>query len=77
MILSRHLLIAYVLAAAGASFVRKAPRATDAAPIVDLGYAQYQGVVDAALNITNFLGIRYAAPPTGERARSTSRLGGC
>ncbi|KAJ7653507.1 Alpha/Beta hydrolase protein [Mycena rosella] len=35
------------------------------APVVDLGYAQYQGVFDAGLNITSFLGIRYAAPPTG------------
>ncbi|KAJ7077237.1 Alpha/Beta hydrolase protein [Mycena epipterygia] len=35
-------------------------------PIVDLGYAQYQGAVDAATNITNFLGIRYAAPPIGD-----------
>ena len=35
------------------------------APIVDLGYAQYQGSVDIATNITNFLGIRYAAPPVG------------
>ncbi|KAJ7442655.1 Alpha/Beta hydrolase protein [Mycena latifolia] len=34
-------------------------------PVVDLGYAQYQGVFDADLNITTFLGIRYAAPPTG------------
>ncbi|KAJ7461510.1 Alpha/Beta hydrolase protein [Mycena latifolia] len=34
-------------------------------PVVDLGYAQYQGVFDADLNITSFLGIRYAAPPTG------------
>ncbi|KAJ6462025.1 Alpha/Beta hydrolase protein [Mycena vitilis] len=35
-----------------------------AAPVVDLGYAQYQGV-DTELNITAFRGIRYAAPPTG------------
>ncbi|KAJ6585112.1 Alpha/Beta hydrolase protein [Mycena capillaripes] len=35
------------------------------APVVDLGYAQYQGVVDSKLNITVFRGIRYAAPPTG------------
>ncbi|KAJ7082934.1 Alpha/Beta hydrolase protein [Mycena belliarum] len=34
-------------------------------PIIDLGYAQYQGTVDTALNITNFLGIRYAAAPLG------------
>ncbi|KAJ6585081.1 alpha beta-hydrolase [Mycena capillaripes] len=36
------------------------------APVVDLGYAQYQGVVDSSLNITAFRGIRYAAPPTGQ-----------
>ncbi|KAJ7149819.1 Alpha/Beta hydrolase protein [Mycena crocata] len=35
------------------------------APIVDLGYAQYQGTVDAVRNITTLLGIRYAAAPTG------------
>ncbi|KAJ7443944.1 Alpha/Beta hydrolase protein [Mycena galericulata] len=35
-------------------------------PIVNLGYAQYQGTVDTATNITNFLGIRYAAPPLGD-----------
>ena len=36
---------------------------------VDLGYARYQGVpfLDPITNITNtqFLGIRYAAAPTG------------
>ncbi|KAJ6526943.1 alpha beta-hydrolase [Mycena vulgaris] len=36
------------------------------APIVDLGYAQYQGTVDTANNIANFLGIRYAAAPLGD-----------
>ncbi|KAG1739930.1 Alpha/Beta hydrolase protein [Suillus paluster] len=36
------------------------------APIVDLGYAQYQGSVDTATNITSFLGIRYAAAPVGD-----------
>ncbi|KAG0695327.1 Alpha/Beta hydrolase protein [Suillus ampliporus] len=30
------------------------------------GYAQYQGSVDTATNITSFLGIRYAAPPVGD-----------
>ncbi|KAK7044580.1 carboxylic ester hydrolase [Favolaschia claudopus] len=34
-------------------------------PVVDLGYAKYQGVVDSKLKITAFRGIRYAAPPTG------------
>ncbi|KAG2139720.1 Alpha/Beta hydrolase protein [Suillus clintonianus] len=37
-----------------------------ATPIVDLGYAQYQGSVDTVTNTTSFLGIRYAAPPLGE-----------
>ncbi|KAF7359803.1 COesterase domain-containing protein [Mycena venus] len=35
-------------------------------PIVDLGYAQYQGAVNTANNVTHFLGIRYAAPPLGD-----------
>ncbi|GLB40131.1 putative type-B carboxylesterase lipase family protein [Lyophyllum shimeji] len=35
------------------------------APIVDLGYAKYQGTVDATTGNTLFLGMRYAAPPTG------------
>ncbi|KAJ6537723.1 Alpha/Beta hydrolase protein [Mycena capillaripes] len=39
---------------------------TAATPIVDLGYAQYQGTVNTTTNITTFLGIRYAAAPTGE-----------
>lgn len=36
------------------------------APVVDLGYAQYQGYFDSQTNITSFLSIRYAAPPLGE-----------
>ncbi|KAJ7622210.1 Alpha/Beta hydrolase protein [Roridomyces roridus] len=35
-------------------------------PVIDLGYARYQGTVDIATNITNFLGIRYAAAPLGD-----------
>ncbi|KAF8168677.1 Alpha/Beta hydrolase protein [Mycena galopus ATCC 62051] len=35
-------------------------------PIVDLGYAQYQGAVNTANNISHFLGIRYAAAPLGD-----------
>ncbi|KAG1759067.1 Alpha/Beta hydrolase protein [Suillus occidentalis] len=42
------------------------PTATISTSIVDLGYAQYQGSVDTATNITSFLGIRYAAPPIGD-----------
>ncbi|KAJ7649060.1 alpha beta-hydrolase [Mycena polygramma] len=36
------------------------------APIIDLGYAQYQGQVDTTTNVTTFLGICYLAPPLGE-----------
>ncbi|KAJ7723837.1 Alpha/Beta hydrolase protein [Mycena maculata] len=44
------------------------------APVVDLGYAQYQGTVDTNTNITNFLGIRYAAAPLGDlRFRAPQR----
>jgi hypothetical protein len=38
---------------------------SNSASVVDLGYARYQGVVDTELNITSYLGIRYAAPPIG------------
>jgi acetylcholinesterase len=41
------------------------PAATVSAPIINLGYAQYQGSIDTATNTTSFLGIRYAAPPVG------------
>lgn len=33
-------------------------------PLVDLGYSQYNGVNTGA--VTQWLGIRYAAPPVGE-----------
>ncbi|KAJ7203223.1 alpha/beta-hydrolase [Mycena rebaudengoi] len=35
-------------------------------PIIDLGYTQYQGVVNPANNITNFRGMRYASAPIGD-----------
>jgi hypothetical protein len=38
----------------------------NAVPVVDLGYAQYEGAVDSQFNITSFRGIRYAASPTGK-----------
>lgn len=34
--------------------------------IVNLGYAQYQGIVDSTDNQTQFLGVRYASPPLGK-----------
>lgn len=39
---------------------------TPLAPVVDLGFAQYQGFFDATSNTTQFLGLRYADPPTGK-----------
>ena len=36
-----------------------------AGPIVDLGYAQYQGVSNVTTGLNTFLGVRYAAAPTG------------
>lgn len=35
-------------------------------PIVDLGYAQYQGTYDPDANISYFFGVRYAQAPVGE-----------
>ncbi|KAL0960003.1 hypothetical protein HGRIS_011655 [Hohenbuehelia grisea] len=34
-------------------------------PVVDLGYAKYQGFFHEASRVTNFLGVRYAQEPTG------------
>jgi hypothetical protein len=38
---------------------------TSAPPIVDLGYAQYQGTFNSTAGTTEFRSIRYAAPPVG------------
>ncbi|KAL0945305.1 hypothetical protein HGRIS_000810 [Hohenbuehelia grisea] len=35
------------------------------APIIDLGYARYQGFTNTTTDVSSFLGIRYADPPTG------------
>ena len=56
---STFLVLSSVVAASGGKLVPP-PQAA-----VHLGYATYQGVVDRAANITNFLGIRYAAAPVG------------
>ncbi|KAG1843467.1 Alpha/Beta hydrolase protein [Suillus subalutaceus] len=58
------LVVSQVLLALGA--LSSSPAATVSAPIINLGYAQYQGSVDTTTNITSFLGIRYAAPPVGD-----------
>ena len=44
------------------------------APVVDVGYAQYAGVIDTTTGNTEFLGIRYAAPPTGTLSCRSSWL---
>ena len=38
---------------------------TRTAPIVDLGYARYQGSINKATGNIEFLGVPYAAAPTG------------
>lgn len=40
-------------------------RAGPAVPIVDLGYAKYAGSFNVTTHNTQFLGMRYAAPPIG------------
>ncbi|KZT64879.1 alpha/beta-hydrolase [Daedalea quercina L-15889] len=40
--------------------------ANTSTPVVDLGYAQYQGTYDPDTNISYFFGIRYAEAPTGD-----------
>ena len=56
-----HVFLLGVLALA-----KLAVAANDSTPVVDLGYAQYQGTFDASTNVSYFLGVRYAQPPTGE-----------
>ncbi|EIW78157.1 alpha beta-hydrolase [Coniophora puteana RWD-64-598 SS2] len=41
-------------------------RAQSSGPTVDLGYAIYQGAKNSSTSISSFLGIPYAAPPTGD-----------
>lgn len=53
-------LICVALFTFGSTFARESP------PVVDLGYARYQGVVNPTTQNTEFLGIRYAAPPIGK-----------
>jgi hypothetical protein len=36
------------------------------APVIDLGYAQYQGTYDPTINVTGYRGIRFAAAPSGK-----------
>nr|GAT45680.1 predicted protein [Mycena chlorophos] len=47
--------------------VNVAAQALASGPIVKLSNAQYEGALDAQTNISSFLGIRFAAAPTGDR----------
>lgn len=39
--------------------------ANESTPVINLGYAQYQGTYDPDTNISYFFGIRYGQAPTG------------
>jgi hypothetical protein len=43
-----------------------APSGATVTPLVNLGYSTYEGFVHPNSNNTHFIGMRYAAPPTGE-----------
>lgn len=47
-------------------YAYKSHSAASAGPIVNLGYAKYQGSTNTTTSVTSFRGVRYAAPPTGE-----------
>jgi hypothetical protein len=61
------------LAILSLSFLLTSSLAQVLAPVVDLGYAKYQGTLDTNLNISTYLGIRYAAPPVGMSCEFSSR----
>lgn len=61
--LSSFLLVFGALSTAYASGLNE--RDTVSTVAIDLGYAQYQGVFDTSKNVSSFLGMRYANPPTG------------
>ncbi|EPS95764.1 hypothetical protein FOMPIDRAFT_1032719 [Fomitopsis schrenkii] len=54
------------LATALPSTALKQRWANESTPVVNLGYAQYQGTYDPDTNISYFFGIRYAEAPTGD-----------
>ncbi|KAK0441071.1 Alpha/Beta hydrolase protein [Armillaria borealis] len=53
------------------------PCGAQSTPVIDLGYAKYRGTFDpAGSNNTQFLGIRFAAPPTGSLRWRVPRMPG-
>ncbi|KAJ5154782.1 CAZyme family CE10 [Penicillium coprophilum] len=59
--ISNLVLLALAIAPAG-----RANPVQTSSPVVDLGYATYQGYHDNTYNLNVFKGIRYAAPPVGK-----------
>jgi carboxylesterase type B len=58
--------LAALLLSATASTALPHPDKRWARPIIDLGYATYQGVYNETTNIQSFKGMHYAAPPVGD-----------
>lgn len=63
--LSSFLLLLGALSTAYADGLHQRDTVSTAA--IDVGYAQYQGIFDTSKNVSYFLGMRYANPPTGMR----------
>lgn len=55
-----YLLLVVVASCAASTTTEVAP------PIVDLGFAQYQGFFNTSTDISTFLGIPFAEPPLGK-----------
>lgn len=63
--ISHFLTFSIFILCVGAAPARRQYATDPGSPVVDLGYAQYQGVgLEAGVN--EYLGMRYAAPPLGD-----------
>ncbi|PVI00668.1 alpha/beta-hydrolase [Periconia macrospinosa] len=52
-------------------------QASTAGPVVNLSYAKYRGHYNSTLNITKYLGLPFAAPPTGQSSQIPSGAEDC
>jgi hypothetical protein len=59
-------IVAFGIALLGTFAEWQKPFDTLSAPIIDLGYASYQGTYNPATNVSSYQSIRFAAPPTGK-----------
>ncbi|KAL0956172.1 hypothetical protein HGRIS_002332 [Hohenbuehelia grisea] len=55
----------FLTVVAAFAHVQASSPSSTAVPVVDLGYAKYQGTYNVTTNTANYLGIRFAAPPIG------------